>query len=220
MKILFFYSLLLIFSSVSLFGQGHLRVSSISGLPPDTVFEAGSYNVDVTIVNDSTVTYTDSIQIRIQGDSMGSDILIPFTAVSILPSDSVTLQRVGYVFSPQYFEEGDNIVVVWPVAAAVPVTYDPISFNLNFVSMAANTGNVAIESFYIYPNPASKFISINGLTGIKIKQVRIYDVSGKLIYQKSSLQKFISVEDWPPGLYIIQLENEDGFIRNIKLQKN
>lgn len=222
-----FYLLLLIFCGSSLFAQPHLRISNISGIPVtgipnNIVYEVNTYDsINVTIVNDDTTSFSDSLSILIKSGSIQyTDTLVHESLVNIASGDSITLLRSGYIFSPIYFEDGDNIVVVWPAARHLPIQTDSLSFTLFFVSLVANVSNISNEPLILFPNPASKYIYFRGIEEIAIKQVRIYDISGKMIYSNSSIQRYMSIEKWKSGLYFINLEKDDGSVQVISLQKN
>ena len=221
-----FYLLLLILSCSSLFAQPRLSISSITGIPVtgipnNVVYESNIYDsINVTVVNEDTSTFSDSLFILIKSDSAQlADTLVQHTFVNIASGDSITLQRSGYVFSPVYFEDGDNIVVVWPSASSISIQADSVIFDLFFVSLLASSNNFSNETIILFPNPATKYISINGLDKIYIKQVRIYDLTGKVIYNHSSMQKLIPIEDLKPGIYLIKIELTDGSRRVFKFQK-
>ncbi len=222
-----FYLLLLIICGSSLFAQTHLKISNISGIPVtgipnNIVYEANSYDsIYVTVVNDDTTSFSDSLSIFIKSGSIQfTDTLVHQSPVNIASGDSISLFRSGYIFSPVYFEDGDNIVVVWPAARQTPIQTDSLSFTLFFVSLVANVSNIQDEPLILFPNPATKYIYFRGIEEIAIKQVRIYDIYGKIIYSNSSFQRYMSIEKWKPGLYFINLEKEDGSVQVISLQKN
>ncbi len=223
-KLFYFVSLILCCSS--LFAQPRLRISLITGIPVtgipnNVVYEANTYDsINVTIVNEDTLTFSDSLTILIKSHSAQiADTLVQLTSVSIAGGDSITLFRSNYVFSPVYFEDGDNIVVVWPSARLTPIQSDSLIFNLYFVSLLQSSNNIPNETIILFPNPATKFISINGLDKKDIKQVRIYDLSGKEVYNTSSIQKLIPIEDFKPAVYFIKIELADGSMKVIKFQK-
>ena len=138
---------------------------------------------------------------------------------SILPGDSVSLFRSGYFFSVTHFDDGDNIIVVWPQAITTPVLVDTLQQQIHFVSLLAGIDNSDRESLILYPNPASKFISFNIPDGLIIKQVRIYDAEGREIYQSSFIKNYISINEWPAGIYLIEVEKADGNKQTLKLLK-
>ena len=222
-----FYLLLLIFFGNVLFAQTHLRISHISGIPVtgipnNTVYEVNTYDsITVTIVNDDTLSFSDSISIYIKSDSIQFiDTLVNATSVNIARGDSITLHRSGFVFSHLYFDEGDNIVVVWPAARITPIVSASVTFNIFFISLLASSPETPNEEIILFPNPVSKYLSIDGLNSIEIKQVRIYDLSGKEIYTHSSIQRLIPIENLSPGIYLLNIEKRDGSTKVFKFQKN
>lgn len=219
-----FYLLLLIFCISSLSAQTHLRISNIkgipvSGIPNNTVYEVNTYDsIEVTVVNDDTTSFSDSITIYIKSGSIQfSDTLINETSVNIASGDSITLHRMGFVFSRVYFDEGDNIVVVWPAARINPIISDSITFNIFFISLHASSPEIPKEEIILFHNPVSKYLSIEGLNLMDIKRVRIYDLRGKEIYNHSSIQQLIPIENLAPGIYLLNIEINDGSMKVFKL---
>ena len=219
------YLLLLIFCGSSLFAQTHIRISNISGipvtgLPNNTVYEVSTYDsIDVTIVNDDTLLFSDSISIYIKSGSIQFiDTLIDATSINIASGDSITLHRSGFVFSRVYFDEGDNIVVVWPAALITPIVSDSVTFNIFFISLLASSPEIPNKEIILFPNPVSKYLSIDGLNHTMIKRVRIYDLLGKEIYNHSSIQQFIPIENLAPGIYLLTIEITDGSLNVFKLR--
>lgn len=199
MKKLFYLLFLILFVS-PLFAQTHLRISNISGIPVtgipnNTVYEVNTYDsIEVTIVNEDTLSFSDSIAIYIKSGSIQFiDTLINETIVNIASGDSVTLHRSGFVFSRVYFDEGDNIVVVWPAARITPIVSDSVTFNIFFISLLASSPEFPKEEIMLFLNPVSKYLSIVGLTPLDIKRVRIYDLLGKEICNHSSIQQHIPI---------------------------
>ena len=222
-----FYLLFLIFFVNPLFAQTHLRISNISGIPVtgipnNTVYEVNTYDsIEVTIVNDDSLLVSDSITIYIKSGSIQfADTLINETSINIASGDSVTLHRSGFVFSRVYFDEGDNIVVVWPAARITHIVSDSVTFNIFFISLLASSPEFPKEEIILFPNPVSKYLSIEGLTPLEIKRVRIYDLLGKEIYNHSSIQQLIPIENLAPGMYLLNIEIKDGSMKVFKFQKN
>ncbi len=74
------------------------------------------------------------------------------------------------------------------------------------------------NQYSIYPNPARKFIMINGNN---VKEVDILDTKGKLMYAKKSINSASSLNkvkiNLSPGNYIVQLQITDGTLVNEKI---
>ncbi|MCB0380422.1 MAG: CotH kinase family protein [Flavobacteriales bacterium] len=60
----------------------------------------------------------------------------------------------------------------------------------------------------IYPNPSSDFITILA-KNIPIKNVKIIDLTGKLIYENTFIE-MVNVSNLKTGMYVIQIESKDG----------
>ena len=80
------------------------------------------------------------------------------------------------------------------------------------------TAEAAVETIastadiQVYPNPCSTIISINGVTGNKIRYM-IYDMNGVLVNSGFNDGQNIDVSMLPTGLYNLIVENKDGSIK-------
>jgi hypothetical protein len=69
----------------------------------------------------------------------------------------------------------------------------------------------------IYPNPAREFIFLNGYE--LINKIFIHNAFGSLIKEYTS-QEQINVSTLSPGLYIMKIILNDGYIEEIKVVLN
>lgn len=63
----------------------------------------------------------------------------------------------------------------------------------------------------LYPNPASRYVTIEFNNNASQHQIRFYDMTGKLLYEQSySNRKYteIDVSGFNPGIYLVSLESE------------
>lgn len=83
--------------------------------------------------------------------------------------------------------------------------------------ISGNEEKMELNSF-IYPNPAVDQTTISNLK--QNASIEVYDLSGKLIYQKTAgaTSEVISVDGWNPGIYTVNIisENKSDKIRFIK----
>ncbi len=219
------YLLLFLLAGQHVNAQFHLSIDSIAGMPQfptDSAYEYQSYNITTRIVNNDSVPFQDAVIVLIKSitapfvDTLYGDT----TSIFIAGPGSALVTRNNYVFSPVYFDDGDNIVVVWPQARNTGSIGDSTSFHIYFISLLASVERPELKSPIYYPNPATQSIYLKNPTGIAIKRVRIFDISGKEVYHNNSMSSFISIEKWPSGLYIIDVEGDDGLHKIIKIQKN
>jgi hypothetical protein len=81
------------------------------------------------------------------------------------------------------------------------------------VEKLLSSENLFIEQDYlIYPNPVSDILNIN-LSENKVKSIKIFNIYGELIFQKTSLNSIenVHVESWPSGIYLIKIFSEKGY---------
>ncbi|GLU51200.1 hypothetical protein Dfri01_06610 [Dyadobacter frigoris] len=79
-----------------------------------------------------------------------------------------------------------------------------------------NSDSDSVESsFVFYPNPVKDFLYING----SVKAVKFYDVSGKLVYERSVPFSHIDLRATTPGIYIVKITDHKGLIHTGKVLK-
>lgn len=86
-------------------------------------------------------------------------------------------------------------------SACAEVTLTPVGLN----------ENEALQALALYPNPATESINLQ-LTGIQIREVRISDINGRVLYTKNTGSEIISipVEQLRPGVYLVQVHTDAG----------
>lgn len=75
------------------------------------------------------------------------------------------------------------------------------------------------SNFSIYPNPANEVLNISLHENIAITNIKITDISGKIVLEQFENLSLINIENLSKGLYIIQLFTENNsyqskFIKN------
>jgi hypothetical protein len=63
------------------------------------------------------------------------------------------------------------------------------------------------------PNPASSEISIQTPTAQIMREIRVYDTKGLLLFQQKGIDKndyILNVSKMVPGLYIVQIRFDEG----------
>ena len=221
-------TLLLLGGLISASAQVHLRVTSLSRFPVapvDTAFESFTYDsIQVTVENiGSTVLNNDNILLFIMGNpANGYDTMYdsPNALFTIQPGTTANITVDSYSFKPVHFDDGDNIVVVWPQARSTPSVSDTLSFHVYFISLLAEIENPANREVIISPNPVSDYILLDIPEKMSLKQVRIIDILGNCVYNLSSGQNYISTSEWVSGIYFIEMTGSNGSQTTKKLLKN
>ncbi|PHR49934.1 MAG: hypothetical protein COA32_02030 [Fluviicola sp.] len=178
-----------------------------------------------------TVNPTQSTQYSVTGTSNGCSavetieitvlelpevVLMPFEVDTICTLDNpVTLPNGtpqggvysgngvdGNTFNPQSSGEGEHTVFY---------TYTSMDGCINdssqsiFVSSCLSVVEENMDIFNIYPNPATDKITIERENPSDYKEIKIYDVNGKIIYTTKSLKNPVQldVSNWAKGAYSI-----------------
>jgi hypothetical protein len=75
-------------------------------------------------------------------------------------------------------------------------------------TVGVNNEALVENNISIYPNPSSDYITILA-KNIPIKNIKIIDLTGKLIYENTFIEK-VNVSNLKTGMYVIQIESKDG----------
>jgi len=70
----------------------------------------------------------------------------------------------------------------------------------------------AIPAFTIFPNPANDHIIINIADNVQLGKVKIYDVTGHLLYHSQNGRNRIETGSLKSGMYCIRIEDASGKI--------
>lgn len=96
---------------------------------------------------------------------------------------------------------------------------DPNSIT-GIVNVYADSSVLGIENIdfenelHIYPNPVNEMLSISSRTGSLINNIKIYDISGRLVYDNpySSLERNINMSAFNSGTYILELKTKNSSV--------
>jgi hypothetical protein len=120
--------------------------------------------------------------------------------------------------SPQYFNVGPNVVVIWPIYNGMPTTISD-SLHLNVIA-TYHTGIEESPASRIYLYQIGDRLNINmGERETTVKQVRIFDILGKSVYtNRAPDSRQIEVGDWNKGIYICDFLYDSGEHKTIKIR--
>jgi plastocyanin len=168
-----------------------ITIENLDFVTPIATFPTGSNNIDVT---DGTNVYT----IRID-----SDTDIPG---SVTPQAPFNVTGVGGQYdSSSPFDEGYQL---FPCGTG--------SFE--------STGTTGVEEQFIksvtvYPNPVSDYVTVS-LSEEGVFQLIIRDCHGRILENRSMNDSVtISSQKWSKGVYMIEVRNEIGISKNVKIIK-
>ncbi len=202
--------LLLSIASIFVYGQSHLRLASVSGLPvspTDSIIENTVYNISIQVVNEDSVTFSDTIDVFLKSDTTNPiDTLVYGSVITtIQPLDSAILQTVNYTAKTVHYDDGDNIVVVWPQARSLGGVSDSLSFHVYFIPLNAGFDNPSENPIILYPNPFNSYIGLKMDRKMNLKRVRIFNDLGQICLDQDSPGNLIPVSFLLPGIYWLEV---------------
>ena len=80
----------------------------------------------------------------------------------------------------------------------------------SYSAIAVLQGTSAQESLSIYPNPAKRIFSINGLDERNVKNVMLYDLNGRLLKQWENTVSNYDISAISEGLHLVKITSADG----------
>lgn len=191
-------------------GQGS---NAVTGL------QAGIWYVTITDANGcqgtNSVTITEPPAITITPIINGSMVTAMVTGGTLLPGDNY---QYNWMPSPA-FGQGTATATFAPGISIVTLTvtdghYCQESLVINLAT--AGIGDDESANFSIYPNPVSDLLHIE--TGdLKVAGIQLYDALGKILY--SGKETSISMIEFPTGMYLINVTDENGRIFRSKVVK-
>jgi len=87
-------------------------------------------------------------------------------------------------------------------------------FETDFFVGSSSTDVLTESNILFYPNPVSDKLFFEGNEAISY---RVYDASGKLLVAKTNTFEAISFADILPGIYLLEVEDQNGKISNRKI---
>lgn len=221
-------SLLLISNKTS--AQASLGISQTAYvIYNDTVSAFTSDSISIYMVNKGDSTFTDNFFIitEVQDSNQviayhAVDTLASLFASTILPGDSIqlTLSPFYSMGDSSTFHHYDiNVIVIWPLAAtSTATTKDSLFYNI-FILLPTSINEIDLSHLInAYPNPAVSNITLENTGKNSIEEVRIYDPQGRLI-EHLTKPEYICTEAWAPGMYLINIQLEDGKTHTIRVVK-
>jgi ASPIC/UnbV protein/type IX secretion system substrate protein/VCBS repeat protein len=108
--------------------------------------------------------------------------------------------------------EIDQLVITWP-SGTIDVINNPTVDSMVTVNEGAfplTVTEAESDAFVIYPNPANDIINIKSKSNAAIIKAEIFDLTGKLILKKESVNNTIPVSTLSSGTYIMKVLDVNG----------
>lgn len=88
---------------------------------------------------------------------------------------------------------------------------------------AAGSQKSSSADLQLFPNPGNGNLTIQGSTSLKGMKISVSDIKGKVLFtnqvEKERLDLELDITELPSGMYLIQLQSEDGSMRQEKYVK-
>jgi len=193
---------------------------------PDTTTMGDTIYVNCWIVNQGNDVLSGQILVKAAlQDTSGSLTNIRTVGgqgpVFIYPGDSIQfIQNFLYeVVTNQNYNVGDNIVVIWPrLSNPISQTNEYVYNNVFVKQNSTSIQNLSTEysdEIIIYPNPVNSTINFD--KNIKIDNLKIFSIEGKLILEINISEKQFDVSKINEGNYIFQLFFQGNLIETKKV---
>jgi hypothetical protein len=131
--------------------------------------------------------------------------------------------NIEFTFSPYYHQAGDLLDVL-NFEYQKQVAHLNLALTIDYAMVSFNTGSVTNydNSLSVFPNPAKDFLRVHSNAGVEIRQIDIYDITGRLMMSLSGQmqhQNIIRIDHFSKGVYLMRISTDKG-VMNRKIVKN
>ncbi|MFN8292415.1 MAG: hypothetical protein U0T72_01750 [Chitinophagales bacterium] len=195
-----------------LYAQVNLQISidPLTSQPPFRVKYGDSISYSIEVLNTDSVVFAGSTYIGFKGSNTVNYDSVSLGILQIAPGSSV--QKVIQIdVKPAYFKTGPEVVVVWPI-------FDGKAGNevADFILVKDVVNGMSDVEEVQHPY----FISSNILQCMEcisaVKRVRIFDLAGRIASTINYPAIPLGLEYVTKGMYIVQVEDEQGKYQVLK----
>ncbi len=217
MKQLLHYTALCLCSfliSNSIFSQSlgiDSNATNLSSLP-DTITLNDNYTHTITIQNKSAIPFTGTIWLMAGVDTINTGTVVGIDSVGFANvvnfglNDTVSITYNENYDLPNDYKLGDNIVVVWPIAANCSScsTSDSLFQNVHILNPVSIDDIQQNNKLIVYPSPAKDFLQFKTDNSSLPKSINIYDLTGKLVLNKP-FTPILNIAELKQGVYLVRV---------------
>ena len=208
--------------SVFFFGHCHAIVSdtlridtgALNQLTANSYHVGDTASISVRVYNDGDSVVNDNLAFGYQIGATAprltsaSDSIVQYSnaLVTIPPHGSLLLTSIQFSFNQSEYVIGSSIVVIWPVAlhnntVIVDSARKVITVTDTLTAIINSAGN---ENLRVFMSGQQLWVECNDKN--LVKEVRIYDVTGKLIAQQEVHQQGqIPMDKYSTGVYFAEV---------------
>jgi archaellum component FlaG (FlaF/FlaG flagellin family) len=198
-------------------GQAAFSVASVT-VDADTIdLDTGNVlTFTVKLVNLGNTPYSGFIQLFAAYN--GGTNIYPWEYANI---DSLMPILVGDTFSFDLHQDivasdryggGDNIILIWPNTGNGAQTLDTASIHVFVRNLVSRLNPQEIDArVKVYPNPATEVLRFNWTDPTyRLEHVRLVNMAGQEVFSSHNAVQEIGLDGLPRGIYLLQLQYEDG----------
>lgn len=190
---------------------------------PSVVNMSDTYYMDLVIVNKGTTAITDQVEVRIEVRDTADNPIGPsrqlwsISGLTVQPGDSIVIPPTDLYdnVTPSYYVPGDNIVVIWPYIDVTATQTTELHFNSLYVNTTDAVEEVEASIFEVYQIAEHMVVE----TDLRDFSLFVFDLTGKEVAQLEN-KRSVSLKALSEGIYIVQLQLEDGTTQSRKLMVN
>ena len=187
----------------------------------------GSYEVTFTFdsdnIPDNAIAPSYIVQITALPDmsaqEQGINLKTKTGSFRVSGSKSYTVQSNGKNYQYQFEDSGENLIAI-PLKDGL----NAILISGEAVCLGVIKKEILLNDIFIYPNPTNNFVSIFSNYLLGEYQIHIFDIQGRLVYQKKSNNAVNMVEldisKIQKGMYLGRITSKNMNKVEFKLIKN
>jgi len=216
--------LFFVLTELASYGQAKIGMMSILSFTPasattpsSTVTFTTPVNFSAYVKNFGNTAFSGSVTIQAKRDTtLFGPILDSITiGATLQPNDSVP---VVLSFTPNpgpaAFKSGGNgnTIVVWPIIISGSGVNGDSVRSVVWVNDLSSVFEFEKNQFNLYPNPVIQDLTIKAQSGIRYKNIVIYDMFARKV-KELSFKETIDVSELHPGSYWMIINSEDKSYR-------
>lgn len=214
MKKLFFITVLILsfFFNPRIISAQTLSLDTIDGIP-DTIYTSQQLQLGIIMVKSGGAFFSGDLSIQMHSvgtvseiDTIFRDSLYNLSGNTFGDTINLTVD-----FNETNLDAGDNIVVVWPASASIPMEVDNDSVVYGvFLKGVGIQENEFRQSMLLYPNPSHSSLQLFFGYPEKVEQVRVLDVLGQEIFRFNEAVHRFNVGVLDNGIYFVEVKSRGG----------
>jgi hypothetical protein len=112
------------------------------------------------------------------------------------------------------FQQAGSFVITYAITDTLTNCTSVFQDTIQIINHSVSIKMIQAGSFKVFPNPANDKVFVESQSHL-IQNLKVYDVSGKVVFDKSVGEKSYRVEtkSWAPGTYIFEIKFNDQAYR-------